>query len=277
LTKNLLKGTISFMSEEEAPSRARKSGSSRGSVYEKIAPILIFLSIGLAFGVGVLWQKVKSLEGTKTAVAPSGNTGQVAAASALSDLPALVESIGIDKGKFQECVDSGKYKDRVESDYQEGITAGVQGTPGNFLVNKKGEVWFVPGAYPYENIKPIIELALGRTSDAAATQGIEKLSNDQAAKLPGLKDQDHVRGKKDAQVLLIEYSDFQCPYCQRFHSTTLQILKDYANEVGFVYRHFPLDQLHPYARPAAEASECIKEIGGEDAFWKFADMAFGTS
>jgi protein-disulfide isomerase len=277
LTKNLLKGTISFMSEEETSSRVRKSRSSRGSIYEKIAPILIFLSIGLAFGVGVLWQKVKSLEGTKTTVTPSGNTGQVAAASALSDLPALVESIGVDKGKFQECVDSGKYKDRVESDYQEGITAGVQGTPGNFLVNKKGEVWFVPGAYPYENIKPIIELALGKSSDAAATQGIEKLSNDQAAKLPKLKDQDHVRGKKDAEVLLIEYSDFQCPYCQRFHPTTLQILKDYSNEVGYVYRHFPLDQLHPYARPAAEASECIKEIGGEDAFWKFADKAFGTS
>jgi protein-disulfide isomerase len=265
------------MSEEESPSRARRFRFRGGSIYEKMAPVLIFLSIGLAFGVGVLWQKVKSLEGTKTAAAPSANTGQAQAASVLSDLPALAESIGVDKDKVQSCVDAKKYADRVESDYQEGITAGVQGTPGNFLLNKKGEVWFIPGAYPYENIKPIIDLALGEGTEGAATQGIEKLSADQAAKLPGLKDQDHVRGNKDAQVLLIEYSDFQCPYCQRFHPTTLQVLEEYKDQVGFVYRHFPLDQLHPYARPAAEASECIKELGGEDAFWKFADKAFGTS
>ena len=262
--------------EERTATRTRKSKSSKGSIYEKIAPILIFLSIGLAFGVGVLWQKVKSLEGSKT-VTPSANTGQAQAASNLSDLPALASSIGIDKDKFQACLDSEKYKDRVESDYQEGITAGVQGTPGNFLINKKGEVWFIPGAYPYENIKPVIDLALGKGGGAAATQGIEKLSADQAAKVPKLKDQDHVKGNKNAEVLLIEYSDFQCPYCQRFHPTTLQILEGYKDQVALVYRHFPLDQLHPYARPAAEASECIKEIGGEDAFWKFADKAFGTS
>ena len=269
---------MSVMPEEETmPSRTKRSKSSRGPIYEKLAPVLIFLSIGLAFGVGVLWQKVKSLEGTKTAAVPSANTGQAQAASNLTDLPALASGVGVDKDKFQACVDSAKFKDRVEGDYQEGITAGVQGTPGNFLVNKKGEVWFIPGAYPYKDIKPIIDLALGKGGGTAATQGIEKLSADQAAKLPGLKDQDHVRGNRNAEVLLIEYSDFQCPYCQQFHPTTLQILDEYKDQVAHVYRHFPLDQIHPYARPAAEASECIKELGGEDAFWKFADKAFGIS
>ena len=270
---------MSFMPDKESvPSKSSRTKSSRSSMFEKLAPILVFLSIGLAFGVGVLWQRVKSLEGApKTAAVPSANTGQAQAASVLSDLPALASSIGIDKDKFQACLDSEKYKDRVESDYQEGITAGVQGTPGNFLINKKGEVWFIPGAYPYESIKPIIDLALGKGAGGAATQGIEKLSADLAAKVPKLKDQDHLKGNKNAEVLLIEYSDFQCPYCQRFHPTTTQILEEYKDQVALVYRHFPLDQIHPYARPAANASECVKDLGGEDAFWKFADKAFGTS
>ncbi len=101
-----------------------------------------------------------------------------------------------------------------------------------------------------------------------------KLTEDQVKKIPQISNEDHVRGNKNAKVFLIEYSDFECPFCQRFHPTTQQVLKEYKDDVALVFRHFPLDQIHPKARPAANASECITELGGEEAFWKFADEVF---
>lgn len=86
--------------------------------------------------------------------------------------------------------------------------------------------------------------------------------------------QDHIRGNIEAPVTIIEYSDFECPFCGRFHQTMQQILADYPDNVRWAYKHFPLDQLHAQARPAAEASECIWEQKGSDGFWQFADSLF---
>lgn len=83
---------------------------------------------------------------------------------------------------------------------------------------------------------------------------------------------DHVRGPKNAQVTLYEYSDFQCPFCQRFHPTMKQLMDDpaYKSKIRWVYRHFPLS-FHPNAMPAANAAECVSEQG---KFWEFADDLF---
>jgi protein-disulfide isomerase len=97
-----------------------------------------------------------------------------------------------------------------------------------------------------------------------------KLSEEQAGKVEKVSDKDHIRGNKDAKVFLIEYSDFECPFCVRFHSTAQQVLDEYGDDVAWIYRHFPLD-MHPRARPAAQASECAAELGGEDLFWSFID------
>lgn len=86
----------------------------------------------------------------------------------------------------------------------------------------------------------------------------------------GLSKDDHVRGNKNAKVVMIEYSDFECPFCGRHHPTMNALLEQYPNDVAWVYRHFPLS-FHPTARPAAEASECFAEQG---KFWEFADKAF---
>lgn len=82
---------------------------------------------------------------------------------------------------------------------------------------------------------------------------------------------DHIRGNKDAKVTMIEYSDFECPYCKRFSPSVDQALKDFPKDVRLVYRHFPLRSLHPSAQKAAEASECAAKVGGEGAFWKMHD------
>lgn len=75
------------------------------------------------------------------------------------ELPKIAGQVGIDESAFTSCLDSGKYKDKVESQYQSGLTAGVTGTPGNFIINQKGEVWVVPGAVAFETLKSIIDEA----------------------------------------------------------------------------------------------------------------------
>lgn len=87
---------------------------------------------------------------------------------------------------------------------------------------------------------------------------------------------DHVLGNPDANVLVIEYSDTECPFCKRFHETMHQAMGEYGKGggVAWVYRHSPIDQLHPKARKESEAFECANEQGGNDAFWKYADKLF---
>lgn len=82
---------------------------------------------------------------------------------------------------------------------------------------------------------------------------------------------DHVRGAKNARVTIVEYSDFECPFCKVFHATMKQVFSAYPNDVRWVYRHFPLDSLHSQARREALASECASEQG---KFWEFADLIF---
>lgn len=101
-----------------------------------------------------------------------------------------------------------------------------------------------------------------------------KLSEDQAKKVEKPSEKDNIRGSLDAEVYLIEYSDLECPFCASFHPTAKQALSEYGDKVAWIYRHFPLDTLHPRARPAANAAECVSSLGGNDAFWNFIDGIF---
>lgn len=88
---------------------------------------------------------------------------------------------------------------------------------------------------------------------------------------------DHIRGNPNAPIVIVEYSDFDCPFCKSYHDTLIQVLENYGvnGDVAWVYRHFPIEQLHPGAKRVAAASECVAELAGNNAFWKFADLAFG--
>lgn len=89
---------------------------------------------------------------------------------------------------------------------------------------------------------------------------------------------EHILGNPNAKVMIVTYTDFECPFCKSFHATMHQILSTYASDqVALVYRHFPIVQLHSKAPKEAEASECVTEQGGNSAFWKFADNIFATT
>lgn len=87
---------------------------------------------------------------------------------------------------------------------------------------------------------------------------------------------DHVLGNPSAQIKLVEYSDPSCPYCKTFHPTMKKLLETYgpAGDVAWVYRAFPIDQIHPNARKESEAMECAASLGGNVAFWKYADRLY---
>jgi protein-disulfide isomerase len=82
------------------------------------------------------------------------------------------------------------------------------------------------------------------------------------------------RGPADARVTIVEFSDFQCPYCQRAKPVLDEIEKRYPKDVRIVYRHLPLDSLHPRARPSAEAAACAAD---GNKFWEYHDRLFANN
>ena len=92
---------------------------------------------------------------------------------------------------------------------------------------------------------------------------------------PAAKD-DHIRGNPDAPVKIVEYSDAECPFCKSFHSTMQRVVDEYgaSGKAAWVYRHFPLDNIHPKADKEAEATECAAELGGNGTFWAYVDRLF---
>lgn len=107
-------------------------------------------------------------------------------------------------------------------------------------------------------------------------------TKDQAAvtqpeiKIASITTDDHILGNPDAKIKIVEFSDIECPFCKRFHTTLHQIIDKYGKDgtVAWVYRHFPIDQLHKNARKEAEATECAADQGGNDAFWKYIDEVY---
>ncbi|MBI5803525.1 DsbA family protein [Candidatus Pacearchaeota archaeon] len=90
-------------------------------------------------------------------------------------------------------------------------------------------------------------------------------------------DNDAVLGDKNAPITIIEFSDYQCPFCRQFWATTFVSIKSEYIDTGkvkFVYRDFPLSSIHPMAEPSAEAAECVKDKGGDAAYYKYHDKIF---
>lgn len=160
----------------------------------------------------------------------------------------------------------------MDRDAAEAKALGASGTPFSLVVHKGGAIAEIPGAYPFENpsnpaisIKGIVD---GMPAVAPANQKVYNFRP--------VDDTDHIIGSKDAEIIIIEYSDTECPFCKRYHEAMHQAVDAYDGKVAWVYRHFPLTSIHPLAQPGAIAAECAATLGGNDMFWKYLDALFAA-
>jgi protein-disulfide isomerase len=143
----------------------------------------------------------------------------------------------------------------------QGVPANERGTPYSVIVGKNGLKTEIRGAYPKESIQKLIdEVNAG------------KVTNVYTGEVAGYEESDHILGSPDAPIVVIEYSDLECPYCKKFGETMKEIVAESNGNVSWIYRHWVV---HQGALPKAAASDCVAQIKGNDAFWKYIDLVFG--
>jgi protein-disulfide isomerase len=123
----------------------------------------------------------------------------------------------------------------------------------------------------------------GRSDPAPATADQQNATNQTVLedKIPRAVDEtdaDYILGNPNAPILLVEYSDYDCPFCKRYHNTLRQIMDEYGinGRVAWVYRQYPLTELHPNAPKIAETALCVGKLGGYSAFWEFTDLIYDS-
>jgi protein-disulfide isomerase len=168
----------------------------------------------------------------------------------------LAGDLGVDQAQFDACLDEGVHADKIAADYQDGVAAGVSGTPA-FRINGIA----LSGAQPFTAFQEQIEYLLA---------GGEPPTFEVAA------DSYRSMGRADAPVVVTEFSDYQCPACGSVEQQVIpDLIEQYVDtgKVRFVYREFPLDSLHPNARQAAEAAACA---GQQGEYWAMHEKLFAT-
>ena len=150
----------------------------------------------------------------------------------------------------------------------------------NEVVQKSAPKFGTPAAIVAAGFLIMIAIIVTRTP---APQKIADVKSD-TAKAPAeiilapLSASDHVLGDPNtAQVTMVEFSDTECPFCKVFHESMKKVMATYPGKVAWVYRHFPLDSIHPKTRMEARATECVAQIGGNNQFWKYLDLIFATT
>ena len=145
---------------------------------------------------------------------------------------------------------------------------------GEILRDLQKEDWLA------QQIEQGIERYIERLKKQAEAERVaqERQANEKAKQVRAVSaTRDHIRGNPDAEISLIEYSDFECPFCKQFHATAKQLVEESAGKVNWVYRHFPLAVHNPGAQQEAEAAECAGELGGEETFWAYADAIYART
>ncbi len=120
----------------------------------------------------------------------------------------------------------------------------------------------------------------GGKTEQAAPVAQQQASSDDSVVTTGtvrpVSENDYIRGNPNAPIIMVEYSDYDCPFCKQYHDTMKQVIEEFGidGQVAWVYRQFPLGQLHPNSPKISEAALCVGDLGGNEAFWKFTDMVF---
>lgn len=239
----------------------------RGGMSSAYNPIMVFLLIVGAFFLGRLSLEVSNLKAEKGSPTPVAGTQQQTQPQRpleVSQLKDLAKTLGMDSGKFDQCLDDGTYADRVASETKEGQGLGVSGTP-SFFINGV----MVVGAQPQSTFETIIDAEL---KNGTGHLEAKKLGEDGKRNTMNYG-AGPVKGAANAKIKIIEYTDFECPFCERAFPTVEAILKKYEGKISLEYRSFPLP-FHPLAEKAAEAALCANDQG---KFWEMHDNIFAPA
>jgi protein-disulfide isomerase len=203
------------------------------------------------------------------------------------DLERYAEQLGLDMAKFRGDLDSGKFKADVDAQLAFAGSVGVNGTPG-FLVN--GVV--ISGAVPFDNFKATIDAEILRADKVAKERGLSgqalydelfrsapKPAAPPAAAPAAPEDRklidiagSPVFGDPNAPVTIVEFSDFECPFCSRGANTVKELVNANPGKVKVVFKHYPLD-FHKNAPLASQASMAAANQG---KFWEYHDLLFAN-
>lgn len=243
-----------------------KESTGQNNVWFGVAMFLIGLIAGaiLAFASGSM-PKSSGTSGGTGGTAPKAPTAPKA--SVQSRMIAYAADIGLDEDDFTSCIASDEFNSKINQQMSDGQAAGVSGTPGNIvydMTSKKGII--ISGAQPLANFQKVIDAMLKDSAGAMKQPNVTLAGN----VVPVDLNNDHIRGSKAAKIAIIEYSDYECPFCHAVHPTYQKLMSQYDGKVMWVYRHFPLS-FHPEAMPLAVGAECANKLGGNDAYWEFSD------
>lgn len=190
--------------------------------------------------------------------------------AAAQSFAAIAGDLGLDTAAFDACLQSGRYDDVIQANLDEGVSLGVRGTPA-FFING----FPVSGAQPYDLFEYAVTLAEeGTLADAYVQQ--EPAEPDPVEPVEVNIDGAHSIGDPDAPVVVVEFTDFQCPYCSRhFQQTFPQIKANFVDTgvVRYVFKDFPLTNIHPQATLAAQAARCA---GEQDAYLEMHTLLFNN-
>ena len=207
--------------------------------------------------------------------------------AALDFFASLAEESGADMDAYELCMGSGAVELELATRVNSAQELGFSGTPSFQFVNEQsGETFDLVGAQPFDQFAEWIDaIAAGEAPQTAEAEGAPPSDIPFWATAEGLSPDpdrpgrtmagDFYRGNIDAEVIVIEYSDFQCPYCKRHTETTQPILDAEfveSDEVLWVFKHFPLS-IHAQAPAAGAAAECAADQG---AFWEMHETLFAN-
>jgi len=179
----------------------------------------------------------------------------------------LSEQVGVSKEKLTACTGeidkealSKEISDSVEK-AMKALPADQRGTPYSIVIGKNGSKAEIRGADSIDNVRKLIdEVKAG------------KVTEPYKGEVPDPTESDHIVGNLNAPIIIVEYSDYECPFCKSHQSTLKTIVEESDGQVAWVYRHWPI---HQNSFEKLVAAECVSKIKGNDAFWKYTDLLFG--
>lgn len=207
-------------------------------------------------------------------------------ADPMSYFTQLAEQTGVDMAMFNSCVESGDKVAAVEAGIAEARAKGFSGTPSfEFVRTATDEAFPLVGAQPYDQFSAMLDILIagGTPQTEQAQEGSDEIPLWATAEglvpdpdRPGYTMAgDLYRGNPEAKVTVIEFSDFQCPFCRKHTLETQPIIDEQfvdTDQIYWVFKHFPLS-IHPQAPAASVAAECAADQG---KFWEMHERLFDT-